>query len=612
MRSAGIGGAGLIALGATGGAGSLLHRNVRPAAAGAALRGGTLRQAVTFDWGTIDPLTSVGFGPQIFPHIYNTLVSRSNRQPDFFRFDLAEEIEQPDEQTYLFQIRPGVKIAPNALGIAERDMDAGDVQAWFGRIAVEDGAIMRSFTNFWLDSTSAPDPMTFELKTAGAYAYTLFRIGSPLGGTIPPREFFERGINITDQGVGAGPWAVIEPGSYSNSGGIVVHRNPNYYRTGADGALPNIDTVEYIRIVDRQPRRTAFIDQQIDTYGAEDRQEADALVDQIPDLKVIEEPMNTFISFVMNPTRPPWDDERVRKAALHALNRQEFVDLVVGEGGGRPNGLVHWPLGDFALPPEELDELQSFDPALSRSLIQEATGSDSIDITVSYPVSSIEFHDRHVPIFLKQMSHAGFNIQEDVQDFTTWLASYTFVDYDASLALNQIYETAEVPLDFHAARGPQGDGNFAIGIGSLFPEIDDAIQQSKRTVDPAAQAGQVREVQRQIYARGPAFLPIMSWVDFNLRHGYVKNVTDGLGTTGLYLMSEWWLGPDTPDRPDGILGDVNCDDRVNAVDAALVLQRDAGLVSSLPCDENADVSGDGRVNAVDAALILQRDAGLLR
>ena len=230
--------------------------------------------------------------------------------------------------------------------------------------------------------------------------------------------------------------------------------------------------MEYIRISDRQPRRAAFIDRQIDVYGAQDRQEADSLLDQIPDLMVVEEPVNTFISFVMNPTRPPWDDERIRKAALHALNRQEFVDLVVGEGGGRPNGLVHWPLGDFALPPEELEELQSYDPALSRALIQEATGSDSIDITVMYPVADIEFHQRHLPIFLKQMSHACFNIQEEVQDFTTWLGNYTVVNYAASLALNQIYDTPEIPLDFHAAQGPQCDGNFAIGVGSLYPEID--------------------------------------------------------------------------------------------------------------------------------------------
>jgi hypothetical protein len=58
-------------------------------------------------------------------------------------------------------------------------------------------------------------------------------------------------------------------------------------------------------------------------------------------------------------------------------------------------------------------------------------------------------------------------------------------------------------------------------------------------------------------------------------------------------------------------GDVNCDQSVNSIDAALVLQLGAGLVHSLACLEAADVNHDGRMNSIDAALILQYSAGLL-
>jgi glucose/arabinose dehydrogenase len=58
-------------------------------------------------------------------------------------------------------------------------------------------------------------------------------------------------------------------------------------------------------------------------------------------------------------------------------------------------------------------------------------------------------------------------------------------------------------------------------------------------------------------------------------------------------------------------GDVNCDGRVNSVDAALILQRVAGLIQTLPCMAQADVNGDGEADAIDAALILQLEAGLL-
>ncbi len=68
---------------------------------------------------------------------------------------------------------------------------------------------------------------------------------------------------------------------------------------------------------------------------------------------------------------------------------------------------------------------------------------------------------------------------------------------------------------------------------------------------------------------------------------------------------------ETPGAPPKLLGDANCDGYVNSVDAALILQFDAHLIDSLPCQDSADANGDGFINSIDAAIILQRDAGLL-
>ncbi len=504
--------------------------------------GGRYVYHIEGDWGTIDPLTSVGFAPGIFPRIYSALLDRSRIQSDVFYFDLAEELEQPDAETYLFKLRQGVKIAPNTLGIEERDMDAADVKSWFDRIDGDERAVLSPFAKQNLESVTVTDPQTVTLMTNKPYAYTLFRIGAPLGSTIPPREFFEQGLDIEAQGVGAGPFGTIKAGSFSESGGIVAQRNPNYYRTADNGdQLPYLDEIEAVRISDRQPRRVSFLDGQIDSYTAEDRAEVDGLLDDVSDALVTETANNTYIAFNMHPEKAPWNDEKIRKAAGHALNRQEFVDLIVGPEGGRPNGLVHWPLGDFALSPEELEELQPYDPARSRELIKEATGEDSIDIKVMYPVSDIQFHDKHLPIFLSQMAEAGFNIEEDVRDFGNWLVNYQNLEYDASLSLNQVYETAEIPLDWHSVNGPQGDRNFGTGIGGLYPEIEAAIADTKTKTDPDEHIAAVLETQRMIYEKGPSFLPIMSWTAFTLYHSYVKNVPTGLGATGLYLWNEAYI-----------------------------------------------------------------------
>lgn len=60
-----------------------------------------------------------------------------------------------------------------------------------------------------------------------------------------------------------------------------------------------------------------------------------------------------------------------------------------------------------------------------------------------------------------------------------------------------------------------------------------------------------------------------------------------------------------------VCGDVNDDGVVNAIDAALVVQFNAGLIDVLVNERSADVNGDGDITSVDAALILQFTAGLI-
>lgn len=70
-------------------------------------------------------------------------------------------------------------------------------------------------------------------------------------------------------------------------------------------------------------------------------------------------------------------------------------------------------------------------------------------------------------------------------------------------------------------------------------------------------------------------------------------------------------GDFTATRKTDVVGDANCDEEADAVDAALILQLSAALLDSLACERNADINGDGGVGAVDAGLVLQFVAGLL-
>ena len=601
LAAAGAGAAAAGVLAATRG-GSLLRAPTATAASEKGY-GGRFQVSLPFQIDTLDPHTSVALGSTYVPRIYNTLVAQSQVDPDTIFFDLAQTMERPDENTWVFGIRPGVKIAPNNMDVPQRNMDAHDAYESFERVRTLDFATGAAFARDWIESHEASaDGRTYTIRTPQPYAWFLQRLGSPFT-TIPPRELLRGDTNrMRTAAVGGGPFA----GSYLN-GHLSLNRNQNYYRTdpnNSDAQLPYLDGMDGIPIFDRNSRRNAFLLQQIYQYTARDSVEADQLLNQANVYQGAVEPVFTFISVTMNVKRPPFDDPRIRKAMMHAINRQQYIDLIYA-GDARANGLVHWPTGAYALPDEELEELQAFNPELSRTLIQEAGFEPPLEINVMFPANStIEEHSSHLPIFLQQMEDAGFEVRQDPMDFITWLVNYTNTDYDCSLALNQIYETPETPLDFQHSNGPAGDGLFSHGLQD--EAIDAAIDAAKAVTDPQALVDAIHQLQRDIYEAGPTFLPIVSPFSRTLYWNFVKNIPQGLGSAGLF-QSDWWLGPEVR----GPSGDANCDDDIDAIDASLVLQQSAGLLPALACPTNADVNHDGQVDARDAALILQHNAGLL-
>jgi len=92
-----------------------------------------------------------------------------------------------------------------------------------------------------------------------------------------------------------------------------------------------------------------------------------------------------------------------------------------------------------------------------------------------------------------------------------------------------------------------------------------------------------------------------------------------LGLFGVAANARAGMPYPTPTSPPPITGDVDCSGRVDTVDASIVLQITAGLITIhrysqfVYCWSNVDmdVNRDGAVDALDAVLILQYSAGLL-
>ncbi|HWO94609.1 MAG TPA: ABC transporter substrate-binding protein, partial [Dehalococcoidia bacterium] len=345
-------------------------------AAEGARPGGRFQYGSNVEFDTFDPHLSIAASTAFFPKVYNLVAHQSAVDPSFMLFDLSESVEQIDDLTYTFKIRPGVKIAPNDLGAPERDLDANDALVSFQRIQAEPRANAGAFVKQRVASFEAPDPTTFTVRTNEPYAWFFNGIGSFVA-TVVPRELIEGDLGqLRTRGAGGGAYRLT---NFTEGEGATLERNPNYYRK----PLPYIDGYDIKVIPDRAARRVAFLDRQTYFYQAENVAEAEDLQNQ-GDFVLVQEPYFTFYSFTMNAERDPWQDARIRRAAHRAINRQQFAD-VLQPGNGRPNGLVHWPTGPYALSEDELAELQPHDPDEARRLLEEAGYPDGITIRLMYP-----------------------------------------------------------------------------------------------------------------------------------------------------------------------------------------------------------------------------------
>ncbi len=511
------------------------------AAAGTPKSGGRYQVASTADFDTFDPYIGIAASVGYFPRLYNVLVNYSALDSKFRFNDLSTAYEQPDETTYIFHVRPGVKVGPNQLGVPERALDASDVVESYKRIVSLPQSNAYGFIGKWMASQEASaDGQTYTFKTPKPYGYFSNRIGSGINTIVPKEALSDANISkLKQNAAGAGAFILK---SYTEGQGASLDKNPNYYRKddkNGNAQVPYIDGMDVKIITDRSALRIAFQSGQLDTYTASNVDESKQL-QQGSNYAVVKDPVNTFISVTMNPTKDPWKDDRIRMAANYAMNRQEYIDKVY-KGEAQENGIVHWPMGDIALQPDELKQYQSYDPAKAKALIKAATGQDRVKIKVMWPAdSAIEEHNLILPIWQSQMNDAGFDVEPDAQPFATWLDNYTNLNYDASLSLNQVYEYAEFDMDFQHSEGPARNNIYATGVGKLYPEIDAAIDDTKTKTKHEDFVKAMHDLQKLIYSKGPTFLPIVSPYSFTLYQPRIKNIPQGLGASGLFV-NDWYI-----------------------------------------------------------------------
>ena len=463
--------------------------------------------------------------------VYSYLIVKNLFAPEagvLYELATAHKV-QADGVTWTFTLRPDAKIGPNKAGIAERPMDADDVKASFDFIAdKKNGANAFQPFNSYFEKWDAPDKQTVRLITKKPYAFTDDVIAHHVYAPIVPKELVAKGADAMKTDIaGSNAWVVKE----ATEGQVIrLEPNPNYW----DRGRPYLDARVSKQFADQVTYRTAFQSGQIDSYAAQNADEAAELVKAEKGVVRNSNPSLNYLSFWMNLKQKPWDDGRVRRAVNMATNRQEYIDII-GKGVGDPIGPITYAYKAEALTKEELAKLQPFDVAGAKALFQQA---GITEIKFQFPTSGVTAD--YVTIFVRQMQAAGVTAKPEPLDAGTWYGQYAASALTASLSINQQYVTPDLALGWYRTNGVTGNNRFDTGFSDK--EVDAALDKASSTVDAKARATAYQDVQRLLYKKD---LPFFNFFGVRAEAVHRPSIMNypltGAVNLDLYLEKNVWI-----------------------------------------------------------------------
>lgn len=159
--------------------------------------------------------------------------------------------------------------------------------------------------------------------------------------------------------VGNGPFRLV---SWNEGQEWVFERNDDYFK-----GRPGIARLVYREVEAAETALLAYQQGELDLTGPEAAQlpqiEADETLSQELQRQV---GANTYY-MAFNMTEPPFDDQRVRQAFAYAMNREQYINQVLGEVG-QPAGTFLYP----GVPGYQEEVQQTYDPERARALLAEA------------------------------------------------------------------------------------------------------------------------------------------------------------------------------------------------------------------------------------------------
>jgi len=379
-------------------------------------KGGTLLIGKARESVGLDPhLVTARSSFEIIHQVYSQLIDLDD---DYAPApELAESWENPDDTTFIFHLRQGVKFHNG------REVVAADVKYSYERITNPDVGSPWATQLELIDTIETPDDYTVVIKLKEPFGAFMSTIASAWAAIVPQEEVEANG-DLQRVMVGTGPFMLDE---YVEETRTVLKANPDYF----DGP-PMVDGITYLIIPDEAARLAALRTGEIHLSAMADATSA-GLAARSEGVSVVSQQTTDYYLLGINCQREPFTDVRVRQALSLVIDRQAVVNSVFF-GEGMVSGPIVPTLGDWAVP---LDELPYYEPDIeqAKALLAEAGYPDGFETTITASPRFPQFTSIAL-VLQNQLKKVGIQATLDQVEWGTFITKWKERDYDTFVSYN--------------------------------------------------------------------------------------------------------------------------------------------------------------------------------
>jgi peptide/nickel transport system substrate-binding protein len=450
--------------------------------------------------------------------------------------DLAESWTQPNETTYVFKLRKGVRWH-NKPPVNGRELTAEDVKYTYERFLTVKGNPNRSMLE-QVEKIEALDRYTVKFTLSEPFAWLLDYLAATVMWVVPKEAVEKFGdLKRAETCIGTGPWMLER---YEPNVRLTFVRNPSYFSPG----LPHAEGVEVAVDEDPSARLAAWLAGKYDfapEYGqCVRRLDLDVARRRKPNLQT----QDFIVLFggytTMKLDREPFKDVRVRRALALASNWKEILETNAwSQGQGVPNPAIPAALREWAIPIDQLSaegrRLYEQNIPEAKRLLAEAGYAGGLKVPLEVTLGWSPDYVDALQINMKNWKSAGIETELKQKEFAAFMATAIFGKFEKA-AHSLRGGTPVADLSLYLAYMP---GQPLNSSGVNDPKLTEMIRLQRRTFDVTKRREIVYDIQRYLaeqmyYHYDPSVSTVSAW------EPYVKNFAPNIGHDyGGRLMVAW-------------------------------------------------------------------------